>query len=470
VKVLLVAHGYPPELLGGTEKAVQGLAHGLVRRGDAVVVVAGSMRHLEGFRTSADEDPVPGAAPVRVRRIHRADLFFDHWQKSASARVVEAFRAILREERPELVHVHHWIRLSRDLVHAAAQEGIPAAVTLHDLWTSCLIAFRVRPDSKEFCEAPLAASPCLDCAALVPPRTPWVPRDAQHLLLAERRADLVRELALARAVIVPSRAHADSIARFLGVELAGLALEIVPHGRELALTRREPPPLPDGERPLVLGAWGHLHPLKGQDLVIEAVRRLREPRRVVLHLAGGEVDAGFLARLRAAAEGLDVRFHGPFAEADLATHPVAGVHAMVSGTRARESWGLVVDEALALGVPMVLPRAGAFPERFAGRGGAWFYEPRDAASLAGVLQGLLGDPASIERTRAALPDARQAVPGVDAHVERLRAVYARAAAQGPPPVDPESWWAPRMRQAAEAEWDAGLARRTAAELGFEEGA
>jgi glycosyltransferase involved in cell wall biosynthesis len=373
VKVCLVAHGYPPELLGGTEKAVQALARGLARRGAEVLVVAGSMQHEQGFRLSAaSDDPGGGGRPIRVRRIHRADLYFDHWQKSASARVARAFREILREERPDLVHVHHWIRLTRDLVACAAAEGIPAAVTLHDLWTSCLITFRVRPDTRDFCEAPLAADPCLDCAQLVPPRTPWVPREGQHLLLAERRAELVRELALARAVLVPSRAHAESLARFLGLELAGLALEVLPHGRDLALAPRAPLPPPAALGRLVLGSWAHLHPLKGADLVLGALALLPAPRRVELHLAGAEVDAAYAARLRALAAGLEVRFHGAFAEAELGAHPVTGVHAMVSGTRARESFGLVLDEAVALGLPSILPRSGAVPPRKAQGAGARF--------------------------------------------------------------------------------------------------
>ena len=33
MKVCLVVHGYPPELLGGTELSVQGLARGLARQG-----------------------------------------------------------------------------------------------------------------------------------------------------------------------------------------------------------------------------------------------------------------------------------------------------------------------------------------------------------------------------------------------------------------------------------------------------
>jgi glycosyltransferase involved in cell wall biosynthesis len=129
VKVALVLHGYPPELLGGTENAARELAHGLVRHGHEVVVVAGTLAHEQGFRRCLELDPLReadggGARPIRVHKIHRADLYFDHWQKSASARASLAFRDILREERPDLVHVHHWIRLSRDLVHRAALERV----------------------------------------------------------------------------------------------------------------------------------------------------------------------------------------------------------------------------------------------------------------------------------------------------------------------------------------------------------
>ena len=45
----------------------------------------------------------------------------------------------------------------------------------------------------------------------------------------------------------------------------------------------------------------------------------------------------------------------------------SAVSSFVSGTRARETWGLVLDEAIALGLPMVLPRFGAYPEH-AGEG------------------------------------------------------------------------------------------------------
>ena len=298
MKVLLAAHGYPPELVGGTESAVRSLAHGLARHGHEVVVVAGTLMHEQGFRRSLElamvsSGPGPAVGAIRVHKIHRADLYFDHWQKSASARASLAFRDVLREERPDLVHVHHWIRLSRDLVHRAALERVPAVVTLHDLWTTCLVTFRVRPESGEFCEAKLGPSPCIRCAAQIPPRTPWLAYETQGVALLERSADLARELELARAVLCPTRAHAGAVARYLGLAPEGLNLCVVPHGRELGLRRGTPLAAPGASEKLLLGAWGHLYRLKGADRVLRAVRRLREPARVQLHLAGGEPEPAF---------------------------------------------------------------------------------------------------------------------------------------------------------------------------------
>ena len=463
MKVALVTHGYPPELVGGTELAVQALAHGLAQRGVEVLVIAGSMDHAEGFRLSraTDQDPREGTR-VEVVRIHRADLFFDHWQKSASGSVARAFGQILEQERPDLVHVHHWIRLSDDLVARAAEAGVPACVTLHDLWTSCLVAFRVRPASSEFCRAPLAPDPCLACAEGQPPRTPWMPREMAQERLALRKRALASELGLARAVIVPTRAHGQALATFLGFDPERTALRVLPHGRDLQLVANQPLLEPAQHGRLELAAWGHLHPLKGQDLLLEALRTLPDPGAVRLHLLGGEPDAGFARRLRREAQGLEVRFHGPFAVDELDRHPGTRVHAMVSGSRAHESWGLVLDEAVALGLPMVLPASGAFPERMTR--GALFFQPGDPEDLGRRLSRLLQE-GVWRRLVDELPALGEVAPSVAEHTERIQGVYAEVLEAGAPAV-PEDLVSSTELDARVAAWDAALSRTPAPELGF----
>lgn len=453
--------------MGGTELAVQAQARGLAARGVDVAVAAGSVRWEGGFRTSTEEDrdPATGRA-FPVHRIHRADLYFDHWQKSASPAVARAFRELLRAERPDVVHVQHWIRLTRDLVAVAAEEGIPAVVTLHDLWTTCLLSFRVQPGTAEACRERAGYSPCAACAGGLPPRTPWIAPEDARMAFAERAMEVTRELDLARAVIVPSAAHARAVERFLGRAAGALGGRVIPPGRDLALPRRAPLPPPREHGRLELGSWGHLHPLKGADVILEALR-LPSPELgpVRLHLAGAEVDRAYAARLRELARGLDVVLHGPFAAEELATHPVTAVHALVSGSRAHESWGLVLDEAWALGLPAVLPDAGAFAERAGADGarGALLYDQGDARSLRGRLAALAREHAALAARVPAEP-----CPGVADTVALLVEAYEDALAAGPPRAPARDPLRELVRERSLEAWDAALAKRTPAELGFEE--
>lgn len=469
MKVLLAIHGYPPEMHGGTEHSVQQLAHGLLRAGHEVVVVAGSDDWQRGFRVSRarDQEPVSGRAAL-VLRIHRSDLFYGNWQKALSPRVGAAFQQILRDERPDVVHVHHWIRLTRDLVARAAAERVPAVLTLHDYWSSCLVYFRVRPSDRRYCDAPLAPDPCLACAGAEPPQTSWRSPAELAASLVRHRAELLRELQLARAVFVLSEDQGRAVRAYSGLRESDLDLRISPPARATSPERRRElraPPRP-GE-PLRIGCWGGLHWLKGTDLLVDAIAELSAGGvQIELHLAGSEADAPFVARLRERARGLPVAFHGAFPEGALPRHAVSDVHAFATGTRARETWGIAVDEALALGLPVVVPRFGALPEHAVeGRGALW-YESGDVRSLAGALRRLAAEPGLLARLAAEVPDPSTVFRAVEGTVADALAAYRAACARGAPSAPAFDPVVEGDDEALLGAWDAELKRRTAEELGF----
>jgi glycosyltransferase involved in cell wall biosynthesis len=432
VKVLLAVHGYPPELVGGTELAVRRLAHALVRRGHTTVVFAGTLDWEKRGTLEETHDPVAGGGAVRVLRYSRDDLYFDHWAKGRSARVRNAFLDVLRRERPDVVHVHHWIRLSRDLVAAAASVGVPAVVSLHDAWTSCLVAFRIRPDTRTSCDVPLAAEPCVACASVLPPPTPWLDADEARRRFGAHRSDLVRELRLARAVVVPTHSHARTIEDGLLLAPGALRATVVPPPLDLPEPVRTAPRFSGGEV-LRIGSWGHYAEHKGIDVLIDALRLARRP--MALRLAGGVVVPAYRAALEERARGLDVTFDGAYAPGELAAHRASDVHLFASGSRARESWGLVVDEAFALGLPVVLPDAGAFRERVGESGAARLYEQGDPAALARVLDDLAGAPERLAALAAAVPTRATLVRDGDDHVVALEPVYDAARRAGAPTAD-----------------------------------
>jgi Glycosyltransferase Family 4 len=223
MKVLLVTHGYPPDDADDIARAVQATARSLAALGHTIV--ASGTRLDDGGETRlSDREPV-SRAEIPVLRLSRSDAHPEHWQKSASSSIPARFRRLCRDIEPDLVHVHHWRRLSRDLVACAAAERVPAVVTLHDSWTTCLLATRRKPPDGTDCGASFAPMPCLACAGSVAPRTPFVPLDQLFLSFASHKAELARELKLARAVLAPSSAVADRVARFLPEEAGALTIE-----------------------------------------------------------------------------------------------------------------------------------------------------------------------------------------------------------------------------------------------------
>jgi hypothetical protein len=82
---------------------------------------------------------------------------------------------------------------------------------------------------------------------------------------------------------------------------------------------------------------------------------------------------------------------------------VSEVHAIVSGSLAPESYGLVLDEARELGLPALLPHAGAFVERGREGEGVLFYASGDPDSLASAILRLVREEHLLDELRARIP-------------------------------------------------------------------
>ena len=216
-RVLLVVHGLAPEFRGGTESYVEVLAPALVARGLEVAILCGSARAADPPAIEQSD-----ASGIPVYRLHRRGLFLDAWDRSHDPEAEALYRDLLRTLRPDVVHVHHWIRLTRTLVAVASEEGIPSVVTLHDAWVTCPRCFRVREDG--YCERPLAEVHCVPCV----PSPDFLPRDRIAAAVRSHAADLRDELRLATVRVVPSLAHRELVSRHTGMSPG--AFRVVPHG------------------------------------------------------------------------------------------------------------------------------------------------------------------------------------------------------------------------------------------------
>lgn len=374
-----------------------------------MTVFAGTLRWAERLHLS--EQQIDG---VRVVFAHRDDYHYERWHKLWHPGVSAAFTDLVRQLAPDVVHVHHRLRLSADLVACGRRAGVPAVVTLHDFSATCPTIDRILPDGS-VCHVATAPEPCLRCVGV--DRLLGEPRTAAAVTVRARV--LARELDLAARVLVLSRAQGDLLARVH----PGVAF--TPHPFAAGRTLRRSP-VPASDRPLRVATLGRINPGKGQHLLLEAVRGLSDPTAVELHLFG-EIDGDdHRERLRELARRLRVHWHGAYQPADLEQTPL---HLVALTSTRHETYGFVLDEAHMLGVPVLASDTGAYPERV-GAGGVTF-RGGDATALRTELQHLVDHPERLAGLRAAVP----AVATFDQHLAFLESLYAEVSRHRPPPVD-----------------------------------
>lgn len=412
MRILHAVHNFPPEFVGGTEAYLAALVVEQAARGHEVAVFSGSERDGDGVLEETHHG-------VRVWRVlHRGPRFSAHLEvPEVRTRWADCLRAFA----PDVVHVHHYMNLFCPLVADAKAFGARTIVSLHDFLAACPRFFMVRHDGG-FCgdDTPVPLERCVTCCA---PEFGGDEARPRAELLA-RRAFFDAELRAADEVLAPSAAAARTL-RDSGILPQDVPIDVLP----LGLTRTLHPEAwrADPAGRLRIAWWGNLAPVKGVDRVIDALERLpAEVRaRLRLTLLGRATDAVFereqLGRLERLAP-LEVVREGAF-DSDRLQRLAAETDVAVFFSAAAETYSLVVDEALALGIPVVVADRGAAPER-AGDAG-FVVAVGDVDALARLLMRLLQRPAELAAARARTAARRFAISD---HAVALEALYA-----SPPP-------------------------------------
>ena len=189
--------------------------------------------------------------------------------------------------------------------------------------------------------------------------------------------------------------------------LPGNPVYVVPPGVDAAEVAAG---TPSGGRLLCVGG---VTPLKGHDLLLDALATVDDPAWRCVCVGALDLDLEFVARLRRLAEdkglGDRVCFTGPLTDDEL-DRAYAEADALVLASRA-ETYGMVVTEALARGLPVIAGEVGGVPEALGhaadGSRPGLLVPPGDPQTLGQTLCCWLGDPRERERLRAAARSRRQ---------------------------------------------------------------
>jgi len=403
MRICFLTANFPPEMRGGTEMVAASLASQFGSLGHEVTVLTTGERLHSGIDVEVED-----FHGIEVRRFPRRE---GEWETGGlhRPRLLELLRHAIEHLQPDLVHAHHLGGFGAGVLPLCRELGTATVWSLHDLWVTCPRYFRVPPQGHR-CPVGSGRAECAPCVD-VDLRKPDI-RVVVDAIAARDRL-LRAELDAAQVLTAPSRTAAEMVRRHMPTERA---IEVVPHGVVQHVETRARP-RGEGET-LRIGTFGNLVAAKGVMELVEACAGLP----CELHLHGAFLEPTFEASVRGRAAELGIRLlaHGSYGSAD--PHPALGLHLAVFPSRCQETYGLVVDEALAHGVPVVVSDQGALAER-AGTGGLVV---TPLASLATTLRALACEPGGLDRLRAAVPTALRTM--ADAARDYL-ALYGRAAAE-----------------------------------------
>jgi glycosyltransferase involved in cell wall biosynthesis len=224
-------------------------------------------------------------------------------------------------------------------------------------------------------------------------------------------------LAAARSVITTS----PWTAHHLRHQVAAECLHVAEPGADPAALA---PPSRAGNRLLCVAA---VTALKGLDVLVAALARVTERPWTCVCVGTLEREPAFAAALRAevtaAGLGEQVRFVGPRTGAALdAAYHDADLVVLASRS---ETFGMVVTEALARGIPVLASDVGGVPHALGRAPGGTrpglLVPPDDPPALAAALRHWLGAPDLRERLRHAARERRDSLPGWDVTAARVAA-------------------------------------------------
>lgn len=413
MRVLHIVHQYLPEYIGGTEVATRQVAGELAARGHAVGVFyrrggtgAGlAEREEEGVRVwAAWSGPV---TPVR--------RFLATFGEPAISR---AFTAVLEAFGPDLAHVQHLMGLPAGVAGLLHRAGVPYVVTLHDYWWVCSNAQLITNYSRSPCGGPRGYVNCARCGvARAGTAVGWAAFPALVGLMVAR-VHLLREILDGAALII---APSEFVRRwYTDHGLDGRPIVVLPHGLETTGFR----PADNRTGRLRLAYIGGLAWAKGVHVLLDAFRAV--DGRAELWVVGDDsAEPDYGARLRARA-GAGVRFWGR-----LSPEQVRGILSEVDVLAVPSLWpepfGLVVSEAFAAGVPVLVSNVGGLPERVRHGVDGLILPAGDVGAWRATLVRLATEPGLLARLRAGV----RPPMSLGEHVDRLEGLYARALTHRP---------------------------------------
>jgi len=412
MRILLALHQFFPDFRAGTETLARRTAEELQRRGHQVWLLCAGPHAPELPSPALRREVWQGLSVIRLNPPPDATPWAGGIGQSYRRDALQpCFTALLQDLQPDLLHLFHLRRHTLSLVDAAVTCGVPLLASLTDYWLACPTGQLQFPELQP-CSGPLpGGGNCLQhlTGRLLPPlawlplpvwevwmalasRLPWTPFRA----LRRRPVAMRAALEHCRAVLVPTELMWRTFAS-LGFNTQRFLL--CPYGLDLRGLSALPPR--DGwrgpeQRPLLVGFIGSFTRAKGPHVLLDAVARLGPAAPLELHVYGNPSDdPGYAAFLRRQGTSLPQVHWGGVFSSEQVFAVLGELDLLVVPSLWRENAPLIVLQALASGLPLLVSAVEGMADQVQPGFNALLFPPGDAAALAALLRQFLTDPSCL---------------------------------------------------------------------------
>lgn len=425
MRIAIFSHFYPPTHNAGAEQYTHGLARQLIAAGhEARVLCAGSWDEGETYLKDVENGEWEG---VPVRRLHL------NWTQAPDPNgylidnpvVYEEASRFLSEFHPDVAHITSLYTLSTSAIQALHDHKVPSIFTLTDYWIICPRHTLVRGDGS-LCDGRVSAETCQDCMlhgsrpynaikgvvggalssklASIASQVPVISKQRGFRGMAldvQHRRDLLRQrLPYITHVVAPSQYVADQCSD------AGVpdGIKRRPHGFNLDWTKNFQP-IPRQQGVIRLGYIGQIMPLKGVDVMVRELVNADLGSAMPLTIYGKlDQNPVYADEVRAViGDRQHIRLAGPYLRTQLG-EVLAGIDALVVPSVWPENAPLVIQEAFAVGIPVIASKLGGIPEFIRHEVNGLLFDPLTPGSLQKTLETLHhGGHALLDHLRAGIP-------------------------------------------------------------------
>lgn len=375
MKILYLVHQFYPEYYTGTEKFVFNLAYMMQKIGNKVKIITYSFYEDSSYDRKIGtimikEFTYRGLPVIALRHENIPEDIHLNLVDNDLSKIAET---ILIDEKPDIIHAGHLMRVA-ELIISSKMLNIPYVMTLTDFFLMCP-KINLQYSANQLCSGPESGNACQKLCPEVPSN------------YIEQRRNMVGDiLSNAVKVVAPS----NFLASIFKNEYKDLNIITINHGMNYSKIKRNRTIYKKGHN-LAFCYAGSLNFHKGVHVLLDAFRRLKS-KNSVLRIYGSGPDKTYVKMLKNMVKDDNrIEFCGVFSE-ELVGDIFTQIDVVIVPSICYESYSLVMHEALACNVPVIVSNVGGTAERIKNGLNGYTFRIGDSDHLKEIIEDIIENP------------------------------------------------------------------------------